>query len=161
MVAVFSRHVLALADSDRLSSEKKESILSVSWVPEVFELVASLAGNPNDSLDDFLLPDDHIEVKEWIAHRMQCKTEQDTRKANSSSDLKFEDEHLEHFSREGFQWPPGQEALESVGLLGRVEHLPRRHREAVYFHTAMAAKKNVPLEDQKKVIDLNPRSKGS
>ncbi len=161
LLAVFSKDVLHLSASGLLTAEKKENILSVSWVPEVFELLSGLTGSPN-SLSDFLLDDAHDEVREWVAHRMKVKTEQqEVRQKSNANELKFEEEHLELFNREGFKWPPDESTFKEVGLAGKLDHLPRRFAERAYFHTALALKKgNLEDKQNQRVVDLNMRFPG-
>ena len=153
LIAFLSTSMKAAAVDGPISEENLDAAVSRSWLPEVFRTLASLGG-PSPPLDDYLLPDDHEEVREWTAHRMAVKTEADNKKkaTRSCSDLNFESQHLEFYSTEGFTWPPTQAMLEAAGLADKLAHLPRRNQETAYYHTMCKRSKEYVSE---KMFDLN------
>ena len=78
LIAFLSTSMKAAAVDGPISEENLDAAVSRSWLPEVFRTLASLGG-PSPPLDDYLLPDDHEEVREWTAHRMAVKTEADNK----------------------------------------------------------------------------------
>lgn len=54
-------------------------------------------------------------------------------KGGSATDLKFEGDHLDEYSKLSIHWPPTPEQFAAAGLAGKYEHLPRRYQDPSHF----------------------------
>eukprot|EP00959_Pyramimonas_sp_CCMP1952_P113300 2368113-Pyramimonas_sp.AAC.1 len=157
LIAVFHSQVEAMARTPTgLTDQMKEDILGASWVPKVFTLAKDLAGHTFD-IEQFLLPDDHDEVRNWRAHRMKNKAEVEKR-AKGTEQFEFESHHLQRYSEAKIEWPPPAKVFADNGLEGCVDHLPRRNQEAVLYHTVKAARQ-LEEEQAKKGKDVQQGQK--
>ena len=140
---------------DEIELDAIEDAAARSWLPEVFQTLHSLGSDDTMPLEPYLLPDDHEEVRECMAHRLAARTEADRRKdSKNPTGFHFEPQHLEHFSAEGLKWPPDEHMFSHAGLQACTEHLTQRQREAVFFHTMCQRSQETSGE---RIIDLNPK----
>ena len=84
MVGWFSPSVEAIAIKETISDDRRDAMLSQSWLPRAFDLMHHLSGHPMQ-IESFLLPDDHDEVTDWRAHRLSTKIDKDAKAKGGSS----------------------------------------------------------------------------
>ena len=136
MVGWFSPSVEAIAIKETISDDRRDAMLSQSWLPRAFDLMHQLSGHAMQ-IESFLLPDDHDESTNWRVHMLSAKIDKDAKAkgGSSGSDYKFEVEHLELFSKHKLPWPPSKADFEMHGLEACSQHLPRRNQESVFSTT--------------------------
>ena len=121
------------------------------------------------SVDEFLLADDHVEVRRYTAEREATRateTQREHQRASASpakgkgkgtgaKELKWEEEHYTAFRNRGWHWPP--DYTTDPALHRRLEHLPERQCQLGWFLWNWTRLPDVMHEQPAiKVWDVNP-----
>ena len=56
------------------TNERVQAVAARSWLPSCYDVIAQLGGH-SMKIEDFLLAENHEEIREWVAHRLQTKVD--------------------------------------------------------------------------------------